>query len=150
MQIWVDADACPKVIKEILYRAATRTGVPLVLVANVPLRTPPGVPVRTVLVAAGMDAADREIARLAEPGDLVVTADIPLAAAAIEKGACALDPRGTLYTVDNIAERLTVRNLLDELRGAGLEGGGPAPFTPADRLAFANALDRLLARRSIR
>lgn len=146
MQIWVDADACPKAIKEILYRAATRSGVPVLLVANVPLRTPPSPLIRTVLVAAGMDEADREIARRAVAGDLVITADIPLAAAVIANGAHALDPRGEFYCQDNIHERLSVRNLLDELRGAGIETGGPAPFHPSDRQAFANQLDRFLAR----
>lgn len=146
MQIWVDADACPKAVKEILFRAAVRTATPLVLVANVPLRTPPSPQITTLLVAAGMDEADREIARRVAPGDLVVTADIPLAAAVIARGAHALDPRGDFYCPDNIHERLTVRNLLDELRGAGIETSGPAPYHPSDRQAFANQLDRFLAR----
>lgn len=145
MQIWVDADACPKVIKDILYRAVARTATPLTLVANQPLRTPFSPHIRTILVESGFDVADREIARLVEPGDLVITADIPLAAAVVTKGATALDPRGELYTRDTIHERLAIRNLLDELRGAGVETNGPAIFSPRDRMAFANQLDRWLA-----
>ncbi len=146
MQIWVDADACPKVIKEILFRAAERVAVPLTLVANMPLRTPPSRFIRSIHVSAGFDVADREIVRLMEEGDLVVTADIPLAAQAIEKGGHALDPRGEFYTRDNIGERLAVRNFLDELRGSGIETGGPAALSHADRQSFANELDRFLAR----
>ncbi len=146
MQIWVDADACPKVIKDILFRAAERVSVPLTLVANMPLRTPPSRLIRTIRVSSGLDVADSEIVRLMGAGDLVVTADIPLAAQAIEKGGHALDPRGELYTRDNIGERLAVRNFLDELRGSGIETGGPAALSQADRQSFANALDRFLAR----
>jgi uncharacterized protein len=146
MNIWVDADACPKVIKEILFRAAERVAIPLTLVANMPLRTPPSRFIRSIRVPAGFDLADSEIVRLMEAGDLVVTADIPLAAQAIEKGGHALDPRGELYTLDNIGERLAVRNFLDELRGSGIETGGPATLSQADRQAFANELDRFLAR----
>lgn len=147
MQIWVDADACPNVIKDILFRAAERARVPVTLVANQWLRTPPSRFVRAVQVPAGLDVADSEIVRCAAPGDLVVTADIPLAAAAIDKGALALNPRGELYTRDSIAQRLSMRNFMDELRGAGIDTGGPPALHPRDRQAFANALDRWLARR---
>jgi len=144
MQIWIDADACPRVIKDILYRAAERRGIPLILVANKPLRTPPSPLIRSIHVGAGFDVADQEIARRVEPGDLVITADIPLAADVIGRGGHALNPRGDFYTTDNIHERLTMRNMMDELRGAGVETGGPAPLTPSDRQAFANQLDRFL------
>jgi len=146
MQIWIDADACPRVIKDILYRAAERRGIPLILVANKPLRTPPSQFIRSVQVAAGFDVADAEIARRVEPGDLVITADIPLAADVIRAGGHALNPRGDFYTPDNIQERLTMRNMMDELRGAGVETGGPSPLNPSDRQAFANQLDRFLTR----
>jgi uncharacterized protein YaiI (UPF0178 family) len=146
MQIWVDADACPRVIKEILYRAAERKQLPLVLVANQPLRVPPSRFISTLQVGSGFDVADGEIVRLANPGDLVVTADVPLAAQVVAKGGWALDPRGDLLTEDNIAERLAIRNAFDELRGAGIETGGPAPLGPKDKQAFANQLDRILAR----
>jgi hypothetical protein len=148
MQIWIDADACPRVIKDILYRAAERRGIPLILVANKPLRTPPSPLIRSIHVEAGFDVADQEIARRVEPGDLVITADIPLAADIIVRGAHALNPRGDFYTTDNIHERLTMRNMMDELRGAGVEMGGPAPLTPGDRQAFANQLDRFLTQHS--
>ena len=144
MRIWVDADACPNVIKDILYRAAERAKVTLTLVANQPLRTPPSQYIRSVQVPAGFDVADERIVQLAEPGDLVVTADIPLAAGALGKGAHALDPRGELYTADNIKEKLAVRKLMDELRSSGVETGGPAIFSAADRQSFASKLDRLL------
>ncbi|HEX7812096.1 MAG TPA: YaiI/YqxD family protein [Burkholderiales bacterium] len=144
MRIWVDADACPNVIKDILFRAAERAQVTLTLVANQPVRTPPSRFIRSIQVPAGFDAADDRIVQLAETGDLVVTADIPLAAGVIGKGAHALDPRGELYTTDNIKEKLAVRKLMDELRGSGVETGGPATFSAADRQAFAGKLDRLL------
>ncbi len=146
MRIWVDADACPRVIKEILFRAAERKQVQLTLVANQPLRTPPSPYIDTMVVAAGFDVADDRIVELLGPGDLVVTADIPLAAAAIAKAAHALNPRGELYTRDNIQERLAVRNMLDELRGCGIDTGGPSALSAADRQSFANQLDRFLAR----
>lgn len=146
MPIWVDADACPRVIKEILYRAAERKQVRLTLVANQPLRTPPSPYIETMVVAAGFDVADDKIVELLQPGDLVVTADIPLAAAAIRKDGFALNPRGEFYTDDNIQERLAVRNMLDELRGCGVETGGPAALSAGDRQAFANQLDRFLAK----
>lgn len=144
MRIWVDADACPNAIKDILFRAAERAQVTLTLVANQPVRTPPSRFIRSIQVPAGFDAADDRIVQLAEAGDLVVTADIPLAAGAIGKGAHALDPRGELYTTDNIKEKLAVRKLMDELRSSGIETGGPATFSAADRQAFAGKLDRLL------
>ncbi|MEJ2519752.1 MAG: YaiI/YqxD family protein [Desulfuromonadales bacterium] len=146
MQIWVDADACPKVIKEILFRAAERKKIRLTLVANKPLRIPPSRYIDTMIVSAGFDVADDKIVEMLDPGDLVVTADIPLAAAVIKKGGHALNPRGEFYTEDNIDERLAVRNLLDELRGCGVDTGGPAALNVGDRQAFANQLDRFLAR----
>jgi len=146
MQIWVDADACPKVIKEILFRAADRVPVQVTLVANQPLRTPPSRFITSLVVGAGFDVADNRIVEELASGDLVITADIPLAAAAIERGGVVLDPRGELLTRDNIQERLTIRNMLDELRGCGVETGGPAAFNPGDRHAFARQLDTLLAR----
>jgi uncharacterized protein YaiI (UPF0178 family) len=144
MKIWVDADACPGVIKEILFRAAERTRTQTMLVANQGMRIPPSPFIRFTQVPAGFDVADKHIAEQLETNDLVVTADIPLAAAAIEKGAHALNPRGELYTKDNIRERLSMRNFMDELRGSGVATGGPAPLGPRDREAFANSLDRLL------
>lgn len=145
-RIWVDADACPRVIKDILYRAAERVRIPVTLVANQPLRTPPSRYINTLVVQAGFDVADDRIVAELNPGDLVVTADIPLAAAAIARGAQALDPRGEFLTSDNIQERLVVRNLLDELRGSGIETGGPAAFNAGDRHAFARQLDVFLTR----
>ena len=144
MKIWVDADACPKVIKEILYRAAKRESLQLILVANQPLRTPQSDYISTILVADGFDVADEEIIGQVMTGDLVITADIPLAAAIIEKGAFALNPRGTFYTNDNVREILTVRNFMDELRKTGVNTGGPAAFNRRDRESFANALDCFL------
>lgn len=146
MQIWVDADACPKVIKEILFRAAERRGIVLTLVANKPLRTPPSRFVRAIQVAHGFDVADGKIVQELQAGDLVVTADIPLAADVIAKGGHVLDPRGEQYTEENIGERLSLRNFLDELRGSGVETGGPPPLSQSDRQAFANKLDSLLTR----
>jgi uncharacterized protein YaiI (UPF0178 family) len=146
MQIWVDADACPKVVKDILYRAARRVQVSLVLVANQPLRTPPSPLIRSVQVPVGFDVADAYIAEQVTPGDLVITADIPLAAQVIERRAHALNPRGELYTEDNIRERLSLRDFMDELRGSGVQTGGPAVLNHGDRQAFANQLDRFLAR----
>lgn len=145
-QIWVDADACPLVIKQLLYRAAERTKVQVTLVANQPLRTPPSAYVDSIRVPAGMNIADRHIVELVATGDLVITADIPLAADVVAKGGQALNPRGELYTTDNVGGRLAVRNLMDELRGGGLVTGGPSNFNAKDRQAFANQLDRWLAR----
>ncbi|HUI59698.1 MAG TPA: YaiI/YqxD family protein [Steroidobacteraceae bacterium] len=146
MQIWVDADACPVVIREILFRAAERTGIALTLVANKPVRLPAGGQVRFEQVPPGLDAADKRIVELMGVGDLVITADVPLAAAAIDKGGVALNPRGELYTSENVRERLSVRNFLDELRGSGVNTGGPPALSQRERQQFANQLDRLLAR----
>jgi uncharacterized protein YaiI (UPF0178 family) len=146
MQIWVDADACPQVIREILFRAADRLHVPLVLVANKTLRLPASTFIRFIRVAAGPDVADNEIVRQLEKGDLVITADIPLAANVVAKGGFALDPRGTLYSNETIGERLSMRNFMDELRGSGVDTCGPAPLAKYDRQAFANQLDRFLAK----
>jgi uncharacterized protein YaiI (UPF0178 family) len=147
VRIWVDADACPQVIKDILFRAAERARVVTTLVSNMPLsRTPVSAFVKTLRVEKGMDGADRRIVQEVQPGDLVVTADLPLAAEVVARGASALDPRGELYTEDNVGERLAVRNLMDELRATGEQVGGPAPFRLNDRQLFANQLDRLLSR----
>ena len=148
MEIWVDADACPKVIREILFRAATRTGVTLTMVANQPMQTPPARHIRSLRVAPGFDVADNEIVRRVAAGDLVITADIPLAAEVIAKGAQALNPRGELYTRENIGARLNMRDFMDNLRGSGINTGGPPPLNQTDRQAFANHLDRLLASRA--
>ena len=146
MQIWVDADACPGVIKEILFRAAERKRIPLVLVANQLLRHPPSPWIRAVQVEKGFDVADRHIAESAVAGDLVVTADIPLAAAVVDKDAHALNPRGELYGKENIRQLLDMRNFMDTLRSSGVETGGPSAFSQADRQNFANQLDRFLAK----
>ncbi|MEP5763369.1 MAG: YaiI/YqxD family protein [Halieaceae bacterium] len=146
MNIWVDADACPKVIKEILFRAAERTQTQLTLVANQPLQTPPSRHISAVVVPSGFDVADDEIVRLAQEGDLVITADIPLAAEVIEKGALALNPRGELYTRDNIKSRLNMRDFMDTMRSSGVELSTTAALNHSDRQQFANSLDRLLAR----
>lgn len=147
MTIWVDADACPVVVKDILYRAAERTATALVLVANRWLATPPSPHIRAVQVAAGFDVADNYIAQQVQAGDLVVTADIPLAAQVVERGALALNPRGELYSDASIREALALRNFMTELRDSGVATGGPAPFGQRERQAFAAQLDRLLARR---
>ena len=146
MHIWVDADACPAVIKDILYRAAERLELPMTLVANKPLRTPPSRFVRMMQVPRGFDVADDEIAGRIEAGDLVITADIPLAADVIARGAHALNPRGEFYTPDNIRERLQMRNFMDALRGSGVQTGGPPPIDQSDRKKFADQLDRFLSR----
>jgi uncharacterized protein YaiI (UPF0178 family) len=146
MQIWVDADACPAVIKEILYRVADRTQIQVTLVANQLMRVPPSRFVRSVQVPSGADVADQEIVRLLAPGDLVVTGDIPLASDVLKKGGLALNPRGEFYTSDNIAQMLTMRAFMEELRSGGVDTGGPAPFNQADRQNFANQLDRHLAK----
>jgi uncharacterized protein YaiI (UPF0178 family) len=147
MNIWVDADACPGVIKEILFRAAERTQIPTMLVANQLLRVPPSPYIRALQVPAGFDVADNRIAQEVQPGDLVITADIPLAAQVIERGGFALNPRGEFYTSDNIRERLTMRNFMEELRGSGVDISGPSTFNQGDRQAFAAQLDRFLAKR---
>ncbi len=149
MRIWVDADACPVVIKDILFRAAERAQVPVTLVSNMALRIPSSPFITTVRVPKGFDGADARIAELMQPGDLVITADIPLAAVAVARGGRALNPRGELYTADNVQEHLAVRNLMQALRGSGENVGDPAALNASDRHAFANQLDRLLrARRS--
>lgn len=145
MKIWIDADACPAVIKEILFRAAIRESIEMILVANRPLRTPSSPFIKSIQVPKGFDVADARIAEEVREGDLVVTADIPLAAAVIDKRATALSPRGELYDAGNIRERLSMRNFLDELRGAGVQTGGPPALSSADRQAFAGHLDRLLS-----
>ena len=146
MHIWVDADACPAVIKDILYRAAERLELPMTLVANKALRTPPSRFIRTMQVARGFDVADNEITGRIEAGDLVITADIPLASDVIARGAHALNPRGEFYTPDNIAERLALRDYMSALRDGGLVTDGPAPLDNTDRKRFADQLDRFLAR----
>jgi uncharacterized protein YaiI (UPF0178 family) len=146
MPIWVDADACPVVVKDILFRAADRAKVPLTLVANRLLRVPPSPWIKAVQVAHGFDVADEEIVKRVAPGDLVVTADIPLAAAVLERGAQAISPRGEPFSPDTIAAQLTLRDFMDTLRGSGIQTGGPPALSQADRMAFAGQLDRWLAR----
>ncbi|WP_354681897.1 YaiI/YqxD family protein [Cupriavidus necator] len=146
MQVLVDADACPVVIKEMLYRAAQRVEVCVTLVANKYMRTPPSRFINALQVPAGFDAADDRIIELLGSGDLVITGDIPLAAAALGKGAYVLDPRGIWFSRENVQERLTMREVMDQLRGSGVDTGGPAPYTPQDGKAFAAQLDRFLAR----
>lgn len=146
MQIWVDADACPGVIKEILFRAAERKQIATILVANQLIRHPPSQWIRAVQVEKGFDVADNRIVESANVGDLVITADIPLAAAVIDKGAHALNPRGEFYSKENIRQLLDMRNFMDTLRSSGVETGGPPSFSQADRQNFANQLDRFLAK----
>lgn len=147
MKIWVDADACPVVIKDILFRAANRTGVPLTLVANQPIPVPRTPNIHSLQVPSGFDVADDEIVKRVACGDLVVTSDIPLAAEVIEKGAKALSPRGELFSTENIRARLNMRDFLDTMRSSGIHTGGPSALNQSDRQAFANHLDRLLAGR---
>ena len=146
MKIWVDADACPVVIKEILFRAAERTAIELILVANQVLHTPPSRHIKTLQVPHGFNVADDEIVKRISAGDLVITSDIPLAAEVIEKGGQALSPRGELHTTENIGARLNMRDFMDTLRASGVDTGGPSAFGQKDRQAFANNLDRILAR----
>ncbi|MGB3623081.1 YaiI/YqxD family protein [Ketobacter sp. MCCC 1A13808] len=146
MKIWVDADACPVVVKEILYRAANRVPVQVTLVANQFLSVPKSPHIAFVQVASGFDIADNEIVKRVESGDLVITSDIPLAADAIEKGALALSPRGELFTADNIRGRLNMRDFLDTMRSSGVDTGGPPALSQSDRQAFANHLDTLLSK----
>lgn len=146
MQIWVDADACPNVIKEVLFRVADRLEVQVTLVANKLLRTPPSRFIKALQVPAGFDVADNEIVRLVQPGDLVITADIPLAADVLEKGGHPLNPRGEFYTKDNIQQHLTMRSFMDDLRSSGVDTGGPAAFSQGDTRNFSNQLDRYLTR----
>ncbi len=145
MQIIMDADACPKAIRQIVYRAAEKARIPLTLVANTHIRTPPSPLFRSVTVTNDIDEADDRIVDMVCPGDLVITADIPLADRVIKKGARALDPRGELYTEDTIGSRLAIRDLLDELRSMGEQAGGPAPLSTRDRESFANALQMVIA-----
>lgn len=144
MHIWVDADACPVVVKDILFRAAQRWQQPLTLVANQMLRTPPSLLIKAVQVPRGFDVADDYIVQRVSAGDLVITGDIPLAAQLVDKNAFVLSPRGERFTTENIRERLSIRDMLEELRGAGVETGGPPAFSQADGREFANALDRLM------
>jgi uncharacterized protein YaiI (UPF0178 family) len=146
MKIWIDADACPRAIKEILFRASERTGVPVTLVANRFTQAPTSPHVTLLQVPQGPDVADDEIAARCSAGDLVVTADIPLAARIVEKGALALDPRGRLYDASNVKQVLAMRDFMDSMRGSGAETGGPSAFGAREREAFANELDRILAR----
>ena len=146
MKIWIDADACPVVIKDILFRAAQRTGVQLTLVANQYLRVPSAANISMIQVAQGFDVADNEIVKRAGKGDLVITSDIPLAAEVIDKGAHVLSPRGELYSTDNIRARLNMRDFMDTLRSSGVDTGGPPALNQADRQAFANHLDTFLTR----
>lgn len=146
MKIWVDADACPVVIKDILFKAAERTKVQLTLVANQQIRVPPSRYIKSIQVASGFDVADDEIVERASAGDLVITSDIPLASDVIDKGALALSPRGEMYTRENIKARLNIRDFMDTMRGSGIDTGGPPAFNQNDRKAFADHLDRQLAR----
>lgn len=146
MQIWVDADACPNVIKEILFRAAKRVEIKTTLVANQELQIPGSPYIDAVQVRSGLDVADGYIVQHLQAGDLVITADIPLAAEVIEKGGYALNPRGEFYSKSNIRERLSLRNFMEQLRSSGVETGGPAAFNQRDREAFANQLDRFLVK----
>ena len=150
MRIWVDADACPRVIKEILFRAAERKQVQLTLVANQPVKVPPFAHIRSVQVSAGFDVADNEIVKRCNSGDLVITSDIPLAAEAIDKGAKALSPRGELLTESNVRPRLNMRDFMDTMRSSGVHMGGPPPLSQRDRMQFANHLDAWLAKAGTR
>ncbi len=147
MHIWVDADACPRVIKDILYRAANRVELAMTLVANHSLQVPASPLIKTVQVSSGFDVADNYIVQRCEPSDLVITADIPLAAEVVDKGATAINPRGERYTPENIRQRLAMRDFMEEMRSTGQASGGPPPLDNSDKQAFANALDRLLANR---
>ncbi len=146
MNIWVDADACPVVIKDILYRAVERTEIQLTLVANQTLSIPPSRYIKFIRVSSGFDVADKEIINMLNAGDLVITSDIPLAADAIEKGAYVLSPRGELYSTDNIKARLSMRDFMESLRSSGVDIGGPPALSQSDRQAFANHLDRFLSK----
>ena len=150
MKIWVDADACPAVIKDILFKAAERTGTDLTLVANQSIRIPRSRYIKFVQVSAGFDVADNEIVKRVGVDDLVITSDIPLAAEAIEKGWYALSPRGELYTTENIRARLNMRDFMETLRSSGINTGGPATLSQSDRQSFANQLDTLLTRHANR
>lgn len=146
MKIWVDADACPVVIKDILYRAAERTGIQLTLVANQAITVPRSRHINFIRVASGFDVADNEIVKRLDAGDLVITSDIPLAAEVIEKGGHALSPRGELYTANNIKARLNIRDFMETLRSSGIDTGGPPALSQSDRKAFADHLDKMLVK----
>ena len=148
MHIWVDADACPKVIKDILFRAATRTGTALTLIANQTLYVPPSPLIRSVQVPAGFDVADNEIVKRVSAGDLVISSDLPLAAEVIDKGGHVLSHRGEWYSAANIRPLLDMRNFMDNLRASGIQTGGPPPLGQSERQAFAGHLDRFLAKYS--
>jgi len=150
MHIWVDADACPVVIKEILFRAVERSKIALTLVANQSIRFPPSRYIKMLQVASGFDVADNEIVKRLAVGDLVITGDIPLAAEVVAKGGLALNPRGELYTLENIRERLAMRDLMETLRSSGIQTGGPAPMSQTERQAFANQLDRVITKNNIK
>ncbi|MBM9518274.1 YaiI/YqxD family protein [Desulforhopalus vacuolatus] len=148
MKIWVDADACPVVIKDILFKAAERTGIRLTLVANKPVRIPASSYIKFILVSPGPDVADKEIVKRLEVGDLVITSDIPLAADVVKEGGFALNPRGEMYTTENIKERLSTRDFMDTLRSSGIDTGGPSALSKRDRQSFANHLDQFLRKNS--
>ena len=145
MKLWIDADACPVQIREVMFRAAIRKKLTLTLVANQRIKTPPSPWIKVLVVGAGFDVADNEIVRLLEPGDLVITSDIPLAADILGKGGQALSPRGELFTKENIGGRLNIRDFMDTMRASGVQSGGPPPLSQADRKNFADHLDRILA-----
>ncbi|GGN25948.1 MULTISPECIES: YaiI/YqxD family protein [Marinomonas] len=147
MRLWVDADACPNVIKTILFRAAERVQIPCILVANQAIAVPPSKWIERRVVSSGFDVADNYIVDNIDAQDLVITADIPLASEVIEKGALAINPRGELYTKENIKQRLGMRDFMEQMRSSGVQTGGPATFSQQDRMAFANTLDKLLAQR---
>lgn len=146
MHIWVDADACPVVIKDILFRASKRTGIPMTLVANRAIQIPQSEHIKMLRVSSGFDVADNEIVKRVNEFDLVITSDIPLAAEVIEKGAYALNPRGELYSIDTIKSRLNMRDFMDTMRSSGVHTGGPPPLSQSDRQSFANHLDQILTR----
>ncbi|MCB5160359.1 YaiI/YqxD family protein [Marinomonas algarum] len=148
MRLWVDADACPNVIKTILFRAAERVQIPCILVANQAIAVPPSKWIERRVVGAGFDVADNYIVDHIDTSDLVITADIPLASEVIEKGALAINPRGELYTKENIKQRLSMRDFMEQMRSSGVQTGGPASFNQQDRMAFANTLDKLLAQQA--
>jgi len=150
LKIWVDADACPVVIKEILFKAAERTETQLTLVANQQIRVPPSRFINSVQVASGFDVADNEIVERLDAGDLVITGDIPLAADVIEKGGQALSPRGERFTTENIKARLNIRDFMDSMRGSGIDTGGPPALNQTDRKVFADHLDRILAKNVVK
>ncbi|EQC43820.1 YaiI/YqxD family protein [Bacteriovorax sp. Seq25_V] len=146
-KIWIDADACPKVIKEVVYKTCARTGVPVTLVANSYMTIPHSPLIRLIQVEQGADVADSYIVEHLEADDIIITADIPLASLVVEKGALAINPRGELYTEENISERLSMRDFMQDLRDSGMQTGGPAPFGPKDKESFANSLNKILTKK---